>query len=360
MWHPVAVIDSENGLTHQFHLSICNGQTFTISSQIKYSGVSASGSYSRQASQSITFQPITVSNGAVKTYRSEFEHVYQEGEVYSVAVDPYTGITIYSDLGPFQREYVDKWFSLSFQTVNYNQLGEIRSTYLGEWRSSTEADVVMTQSTTTTGSIGLEVERGDIFGSVQISVTFTYETKVFHHFIYNQPATKWYVKFYRGRAFDINTYQYYGGSTGGGCPVLSVYNGSVYANEGLLNIHVPKGSPDVTFQHMLINNPQTVHNKYLLRLIEHQKTQSFIDMVQLWAILNDGSKVQLTLSSAIHSTYGNVKRYLLFSDGIKIDEKGADLTGGPSEYIDLQFVAIPHLSITGFLFVIEGHNYLIK
>lgn len=68
----------------------------------------------------------------------------------------------------------------------------------------------------------------------------------------------------------------------------------------------------------------------------------------------------LPLSSAIHSTHGNVKNYLLFSDEIKIDLLGADLTGGPSEYIDLQFVARPNLKVKEFVFLIEGQNYLVK
>jgi hypothetical protein len=224
---------------------------------------------------------------------------------------------------------------------------------------SQEADVTMTDSTSYSGSIGVSVKRADIFGSVKISLTFSYGTIAHHHFDYNQPGSLWYLKFYAGRAFDINTYQYYAGG-GGGCPVLSVYDGEQYIDEGLLDIHVEEGGEDVTLEHQLINPPEPVKHKYVFRLMEHQKTHSYIDLVQLWATLENGDKIKLPLVFAVHSEDGNVKSELLFSDEVKTDIIGADFKEGSSEYIDLAFMARSNLKIVGFTFIIEGHNYIVK
>jgi len=90
---------------------------------------------------------------------------------------------------------------------------------------------------------------------------------------------------------------------GGGCPILSVYDGEHYIEEGLLDIHAYE---DVITNHILTTTPQSVDGKYLLRLKEHNKTISHIDQVRLLATLKNGKKVLLPLLSATHSTNGDI------------------------------------------------------
>lgn len=137
-----------------------------------------------------------------------------------------------------------------------------------------------------------------------------------------------------------------------GCPILSVFNGTEYVEEGLLNIHQPEGK-DVITEDTLVIKPQAVGNFYLFRLQEHPLTHSYIDQVKLYAVLRDGRKIWLPLVSAVHSVHGNVKHQLLFSDDIRIDTEA-------NESIYLKFVALPHLDIQYFTFIIEGHNMIPK
>jgi len=144
--------------------------------------------------------------------------------------------------------------------------------------------------------------------------------------------------------------EYIGG--GGGCPILSVFDGSGYVEEGLLDIHQPEGI-DVITEYSLVIKPQLVRGTYLLRLQEHPQTHSYIDQVRLYAVLANGRKVELWLLSAFHSVHGNVKRELLFSDDFKIDTEA-------NESIYLKFSALPHVNVKAFIFEIEGHNMIVK
>lgn len=142
---------------------------------------------------------------------------------------------------------------------------------------------------------------------------------------------------------------------GGGCPILSVYDGTGYVLEGLLDIHNLDGI-DVVASHVLIHTPEPVEHRYLLRLTEHEQTYSHIDHVQLFATLKDGTEIKLPLVSAIHSEDGDVLWELRLSDDVRVDTLGADHNNGTSEYIDLEFVAPDGLEIEEFTFIIEGHN----
>ena len=147
-------------------------------------------------------------------------------------------------------------------------------------------------------------------------------------------------------------------SGGGGCPILSVYNGEEYAEEGLIYIHA---TDDVVRSHTLTVTPQRVHNAYLLRLTEHPLTHSHIDQVKLFAELEDGTTIQLPLISATHSEDGNVLPKLLFSDDVRADTLGAELNNGTSQSIDLKFSALsPSLEVRNLVFAIEGHNRYVK
>jgi len=149
------------------------------------------------------------------------------------------------------------------------------------------------------------------------------------------------------------------GGGGGGCPILSVYDGEGYYDDGLLDIHDPNGIDQVT-THSLRIIPEPINNRYLLRLTEHPKTISHLDKVEFYGRLPDGQLVLLSLKSATHSSLGNVKQTLKSSDDIRVDILGADHNDGLSQHIDLEFEALKDQNFVGFEFVIEGHNLIIK
>ncbi len=146
-----------------------------------------------------------------------------------------------------------------------------------------------------------------------------------------------------------------GGGSGGGCPILSVFDGVQYQEEGLLDIHDPEGN-DIINQHVLINSPAAINNRFQLRLTEHPKTISHIDRVELWGKLSNNRMIKLPLKSAIHSEEGHVKSLLKSSDDKKVEALGADHNNGISQFIDLEFYAPRHIEFVEFVFVIEGNN----
>ncbi|UCE95448.1 MAG: hypothetical protein JSV51_06895 [Candidatus Bathyarchaeota archaeon] len=147
---------------------------------------------------------------------------------------------------------------------------------------------------------------------------------------------------------------------GGGCPYLLTWDGTDFSCEGLLDIHDPEGF-DVVFNHMLVTNPAWINGKYEFRLIEHPQTQSHIDQVKLYAVLEDGTVTELPLTYAWHSEQGNALPQLLFSDDSKTTILGADHNSGTSQSIDLKFASFsPHLDISHFVFQIEGNNPMEK
>ncbi len=146
---------------------------------------------------------------------------------------------------------------------------------------------------------------------------------------------------------------------GPGCPILSVFNGTDYVVEGLLDIHNPEGI-DVEAIQVVSAKPGAVNHRYLLRLTEFHKTISHIDQVKLFGRLHNGQLVPLHLISAVHSTLGQVRNWLWFSDDRRVDVYGADHIEGGSEFIDLKFIAPAHTNFVEFIFFIEGNNRLIK
>lgn len=140
---------------------------------------------------------------------------------------------------------------------------------------------------------------------------------------------------------------------GGGCPLLYSFDGSEYTYEGLLDIHDPTGA-DVIRDVTLTAIPEPVNNAYLLRLVEHPLTHSYIDCVKLFAITADGTTIELPLISAIHDEYGNILPKLLRSDDIKTDISA-------NHAINLKFRALPpNIKAVGFVFQIEGNNPFYK
>jgi outer membrane protein assembly factor BamB len=143
-----------------------------------------------------------------------------------------------------------------------------------------------------------------------------------------------------------------------GCPFLYVYDGQEYINEGLLNIHSPTGS-DISVNHTLNMQPMRVGDTYLFYLVESPVTVSHLDQVALYAVLEDGTTVKLSLTSAWHKDQGNVLPQLLGDDGWRTDLLGAEYTtDGKSQSIQLTFSALAaNIRIRAFIFYIDGNAW---
>jgi parallel beta-helix repeat protein len=144
----------------------------------------------------------------------------------------------------------------------------------------------------------------------------------------------------------------------GGCPFLYVYDGEEYVNEGMLNIDSPAGS-DVSVNHTLNTQPKRVGDTYLFQLVESQLTVSHVDQVALYAVLEDGTTVKLSLTSAWHKDQGNVLPQLLDDDGKRTDLLGARWTNnGESQSLQLAFSALAaNIRIKAFIFYIDGNAW---
>jgi hypothetical protein len=148
-----------------------------------------------------------------------------------------------------------------------------------------------------------------------------------------------------------------GGGGGGGCPYLFVYNGSVYYDEGLLNIHTGYNDTDLVVSQVLDPGPNAVNGTYMLRLTEDWSTLSYINQVKLYATLSNGMTIQLPLISAVETQVGNVLPQLLFDDNLRAVELGAIWNNGTSQSINLRFLALPwFINVAYFTFVIIGYN----
>jgi hypothetical protein len=148
---------------------------------------------------------------------------------------------------------------------------------------------------------------------------------------------------------------------GGGCPYLYVYNGSEYANEGLLDIHTGYNGTDLTRSHVLTDTPAVVDGTYRFRLTEHWETISHINQVKLFATLGNGMTIQLPLVYAVETQVGNVLPSVLFDDNTRAVELGAKWNNGVSQSIELRFLALPPwIHVVSFTFVIIGYNPIHK
>jgi len=133
----------------------------------------------------------------------------------------------------------------------------------------------------------------------------------------------------------------------GGCPTLFVWNGTDYAEEGILNIHAES---DITIQHAIWNTLALNKGVYKLQLRELDEFTSHIDQVKLYAV--DGEEVwhNCPLIHAYHTELGKVTWKLIFDDDNRVDLE-------PTEIIDLKFLpSIPYHETAYFIFEINGHN----
>jgi len=133
----------------------------------------------------------------------------------------------------------------------------------------------------------------------------------------------------------------------GGCPTLFIWNGTDWAEEGILDIHAES---DVTVQHEIQNILALENGVYKLQLRELDNYTSHIDQVKLYAIDSQGKWNLCPLTFAHHSELGNMKQTLLFDDNNRVDLE-------PTEVIDLKFAnSIPYSQTTYFIFEINGYN----
>ena len=142
------------------------------------------------------------------------------------------------------------------------------------------------------------------------------------------------------------------GGGGGECPNLLVWDDTTFVDEGVLPIHDEENPElDVIYIHEIETNPYlTSSNKYILKLSEisegYNFSQSLINQVQLIAQKTDGLWVNCNLTSAYHSTKGNVKNLIKKDDDNRVEIiKGEDITlkfSGNENYIQYIFVVVGH------------------
>jgi len=145
-------------------------------------------------------------------------------------------------------------------------------------------------------------------------------------------------------------FEYTGGGGGGAdpvCPTLFVWDGTAYAEEGILDIHAYS---DVTVHHEIQNTLALDKGVYKLQLRELDNHTSHIDQVKLYAVDYEGEWHLCPLIYACHSELGKVKHTIRFDDENRVDLE-------PTEMIDLQFaLSTPYGETAYFIFEINGYN----
>ncbi|MHA1636656.1 MAG: hypothetical protein ACTSUO_00075 [Candidatus Thorarchaeota archaeon] len=291
-WHPIALIDSENGLTHEFSMDFYESTSMTIEGQIKYAGVTGSHSFSTAFSYSHGDEDsIICSNGQSKSRLSEFKHVYQTGSLYMSIWNDFLGQWVPDYRGPFQREFIDEWYTMSCDVQNGWAVGisETRETYLGQWGSTHSAWVSMSSSSSM--ELGFAVARGDTFGgSAKIQTTIEHSIVANHRLIWVRPTSTAYLKMYSGNLFDINTYIYW--TSGGGCPFVSAWNGDEYVldNNILYQSEIYGTETDWVDRYKLESLLAPSEEGYKISISEFENEHTFIDQVQLLSITHNPSK----------------------------------------------------------------------
>jgi len=285
-WHPVALIDSENGLTHEMKMSFYDTESMTIESEIQYSGVTHTHSYSTSFSYDHGDEgSIICSNGQSKSRLSEFKHIYQTGSLYMLVESGPNGQLVPQYRGEYQREWVDEWYTMSYSVQNGWAAGisETREVYRGTWLSSTSAWVAMDSSSTM--ELGFAVSRGDVFGtSAKLQTSIVHSTKANHRLVWTRPSPNAELKIYSGNLFDINTYIKWTG--GGGCPFVSVWNGEEYIldNNILYQSELYGTETDWVDRYKLEHMITPSDDGYKVSISEFENEHSFIDNAYLLGV----------------------------------------------------------------------------
>jgi len=130
------------------------------------------------------------------------------------------------------------------------------------------------------------------------------------------------------------------------CPTLFVWNGSEYAEVGVLGIH---DDSDITFLQGIDQTFVPENHLYKLSMRELDEFTSHIDYVKLYVVDDEVEKYECHLAQAVHSELGHVEGLLLHDD-----DKRVDLN--PLQTIDLKFTAPNINEIAYFIFEINGYN----
>jgi len=134
---------------------------------------------------------------------------------------------------------------------------------------------------------------------------------------------------------------------GSGCPTLFLWNGTAYAEEGVLHIHAES---DVTVCHEIQNTLALEKGVYKLQLRGLDEYTSHIDQVKLYAVDYEGEWHMCPLIYAYHNELGKVTLKLSFDDSNRVDLKTAEI-------IDLKFTpSILYGETAHFIFEINGYN----
>jgi hypothetical protein len=133
------------------------------------------------------------------------------------------------------------------------------------------------------------------------------------------------------------------------CPVLFVWNGTDYTEEGTLNIHAKS---DITVQHQIQQTLVQDGIFYRLQLRELDNFTSHIDQVRLYAVDYYGEVHICPLIFAIHNQQNWITFRLRFDDDRRVYL-------APTETIDLKFTCFRD-DIEHFIFEINGYNKKIE
>ncbi|MFO7835091.1 MAG: hypothetical protein R6V83_00405 [Candidatus Thorarchaeota archaeon] len=302
-WHPVALVDSEPGVIHEFYMSNYDEEEMTFESEIEATGLGGSYTYEDTITFELDIQdPTVATDGDVRTRLGEFRHIYQSGSIM------YHDGLFWHDLGDFQREFIDKWYTMSVDELDGAQgISETRDEYRGEWRipQLNGMNLKITDSDSHTHVFGFDVERKDVFGaSAKIQFTNTHIVKTTHHVSWTQPyGDNWALRFYGGNMFDLNMYDYIY-EDGGGCPFVSEWNGTGYAldNNLLPQSEIFGGESDWVDRYKLATNPLPRYGMRHLMISEFEQEVSSLDEVELLAVSHDAAtRVGITPSGDIMS-----------------------------------------------------------
>ena len=333
-WHPIALVDSEYGLTHKMDMSFYESKNMILSSEVAYAGVSASAEYHNSLSYDHGDDtPIICSNGESRSRLSEFKHVYQEGTLWMLDDN---GNPQYR--GTFQREWIDRWYTLSQEVVNGWAAGisETRERYLGEWRSSTSQWINMREDSSM--SLGFSVARGDTFGySTKLHTQIEHSTEANHQLAWNKPSPDKYLRIYSGNLFDINTYVYTSGGGGGSCPYVSGWDGNEYIldNNILPQAEIYGTETDWVDRYKLENHLALAETGYLLRINEFDNEHSYIDSANLIAVEHDGNARIAVSPNGIIMAYNKPK-----SPFLVVTADGKSLTNLVTKEDELYFSGV--------------------
>ncbi|MFW9997877.1 MAG: hypothetical protein ACFFD4_37900 [Candidatus Odinarchaeota archaeon] len=297
VWHPMALVDSERGLTHKFTMEVFDGETFTLSGNIQAKGVvSVGGTYSTVDTYQYSEEGgTTATSGDMKTRYSEYRHVYQKLRVYKGL-----GFPIFSwiYIGVDEREFIDRWYFGSYEVKPYSYfedgIMEAREEYRFRWKDTNIAYIKESEETTWSGTLSWSVAKKDVFGvEAKLVVSAQHNVKLSHYMNWVEPPGSWELEFWGGNQFDLNTYLRNLAPPPGGCPFVSEWTGHGYELDNNIlpqsELYYDPEQPymDWIDNYKLENKPSKSGNVFKLKISEFENEHSFFDKFQLRAVIHD-------------------------------------------------------------------------